>query len=194
MAPGESCDRGFTLIEMIVVLALIGIMLFIGLPAFRDNLFDSSLKSTSRKVIGFVRGIREMAARERQSYYLHIDMIEESLWFAEDPDKPVWFDPMVQPQQTEKIPTVPESDKEVKGEKTSHQKKLVFPDEVRIFEVETADSGKFSGGEKKIWISPKGYMEQMVLHLENRNEKIFSLHFQPFLKNVIIYEKYTPLP
>ena len=194
MVRGDSCVRGFTLIEMIVVLALISIMLFIGLPAFRDNLFDSSLKSTSRKVIGFVKGVRELAVRERQSYYLYIDMIDQSLRFSQDPDKPVWMEPMAYSKQTQQIPTVPESEKEAKREKTGHQDQLVFPDGVRIFEVQTADSGKIAEGEKKIWISQKGYMEQMVLHLEDRNKKIFSLHFQPFLENVTLYETYTPIP
>ncbi|WP_457576461.1 pilus assembly FimT family protein [Desulfomarina sp.] len=170
MIRGDSGNRGFTLIEMIVVLALISTMLFIGLPPFRDIFFDAGLKSTSRKVIGFVNGVRELAARERLSYFLYIDMTAQSLWFTEDQED------------------------SGKGIKNEPQEKLVLPDGVRIFEVQTEGSGQFSEGEKKIWINQKGYMEQMVLHLKDRNEKIFSLYFQPFLENVTVHEKYTPLP
>ena len=170
--PGES---GFSLVELIVVLALIAIMLVLGVPAFRENILDSSLNAAARKTIGFVRGVRELAAREKKPYYLYVDMIEHRLWFMEDEGK-----------KTKKAPVMP------KIEKATSQNKLVFPDGVRIFEIQTGTFEKFSGGERKIWISPRGYMERTAFHLEGKDQKVISLYFQPFLEHVKIYEKYTP--
>jgi prepilin-type N-terminal cleavage/methylation domain-containing protein len=169
MARGNSVEKGFTLVELIVVLSFIGIMLVISVPAFRENILDSSLNSAARKTIGYINGLRELAARQRQAYYLYVDMLEHSLWFEKDTEKK-------------------ENRREERGEK------LVFPDGVRVLEIQTETSGKLSAGKKKMWISRRGYMEQVVLHLTDGNEKVVSLHFQPFLENVRIYEKYTPLP
>jgi prepilin-type N-terminal cleavage/methylation domain-containing protein len=43
---------GFTLLELLVVCALMGLLLMSGVPAFRQAVIDDSLRSDSRKLIG----------------------------------------------------------------------------------------------------------------------------------------------
>lgn len=159
-------NRGFTLLELIIVCVLIGIMLVVSVPTLRNSFIDDRLKATSRKIIGFINGVRELAVREQQSYFLNFDMTEARIWYEKDMKA------------------------EVKEEKEEKQE-LDFPAEVRISEIWTKSEGVYSDNQNRIWISPRGYMDQTILHLADETS-VISLHFSPFLESVTIYDKYTP--
>jgi prepilin-type N-terminal cleavage/methylation domain-containing protein len=61
----EHCS-GFTLIELIVVISLIGLMLFVSLPRLQDNPFLDGGKQSSRWLIGKVRSLKESAIRDQK--------------------------------------------------------------------------------------------------------------------------------
>ena len=63
--------RGFTLIELIVVISLIGLMLFFSLPRLQNNPFIEDSKETSRWLIGKVQALKERAIRDQKQYSLH---------------------------------------------------------------------------------------------------------------------------
>ena len=162
-------NRGFTLLELIIVSILIGIMLVVSIPTLRNTFIDDQLNSTSRKIIGFVNGVRELAAREQQPYFLYIDMTEDRIWYEKDMKAEI---------------------KEEVEEKMEDRQRLNFPAEVRISEIWTRSEGVYSDDQNRIWVSPKGYMDQTVLHLTDETS-VISLHFFPFLKSVGIYDEYT---
>lgn len=160
-------QSGFTLLELIVVCVLIGTMLVVSVPTLRNSFIGDQLKTTSRKIIGFVNGIRQLAEREHQSYFLNIDKTENRIWYEKD--------------------ITIETEEEIED-----TEKLIFPSEVRIAEIWTRSEGEYSDDQHRIWISPKGYMDQTVLHLEDEGNNVISLHFSPFLDNVRVYDQYTP--
>ncbi|MBW1635671.1 MAG: prepilin-type N-terminal cleavage/methylation domain-containing protein [Deltaproteobacteria bacterium] len=162
-------NRGFTLLELIVVCVLIGIMLVVSVPTLRNAFVDDSLKATSRKIIGFVGGVRELAAREQQPYYLYFDRAEALLWYEKD---------------------MPGDVRERKDAKEERQE-LNISAGVKISEIWTESEGIYADDQNRIWISPKGYMDQTVLHLAE-GDRVISLHFFPFLHDVRIYDEYTP--
>lgn len=157
----QSEQGGFTLIELIVVCTLIGIMLTLGVPSLRNSLFTDPLKSSARKVIGFVGGVRELAVRHQQAYVLHISQAENRIWYEEDRD---------QATEIEDVPV----------------KELQLPDGVRITETELSESGTSILEASTIWISKEGYLAPTVLRLENEEGNRLSVQFYPFLDSATV--------
>ena len=166
-------SRGFTLLELIVVCALIGIMLVVSVPTLHNTFIDDQLNATCRKIIGFVSGVRELAVREQQAYFLFIEVDENRIRYEKDSDI--------------------EGDLESETNTLTEDKRVLkIPDGVRISEIWTRSEGEYSDDQDRIWVSSKGYMDQTVLHLSDDDDNVISLHFSPFLDNVKLYDEYTP--
>lgn len=162
----KKSSRGFTLLELIIVCALIGIMLVVSVPALHSAFVDDQLKAACRKIIGLVGGVRELAVRENQPYFLFIDRNENSIWYEKD--------------------TESEDEEKVEGRKI-----INLPDGIRVSEIWTRSEGEYSDDQNRIWINRKGYMDQTVMHLTDDNSNIISLHFSPFMDSVRLYDRYT---
>lgn len=67
-------NRGFTLIEQIIVVFLISIMLFLYIPKFQEAVMFDSTKRVSRWIIGKVKALKEGSITNHKSYFLHIDL------------------------------------------------------------------------------------------------------------------------
>ncbi len=169
---------GFTLLELIIVSALIGIMLVISVPTLHNTFIDDRLKATSRKIIGLINGVRELAVREQQPYFLSIDKNENRIWYEKD-------------MELEATESTEDTEETEETEETEDKSEVNIPDEVRISEIWTRSEGEYSDDQNRIWISRKGYMDQTVLHLRDDHDNVISLHFSPFLGSVAIYDEYT---
>lgn len=71
---------GFTLIELIVVIALMGVVLFVAIPRIEGNPFLDDTKESSRWLIAKVRTLRENAIRDQKDYLLNIDLDTNRIW------------------------------------------------------------------------------------------------------------------
>lgn len=165
---GSVCrDReGFTLLELIIVLVLIGLLLVVSIPALRNNLIDDPLKSTARKLIGAIDTIRDNAVREQQGYLLYIDLDENRLW---------------QLREAEVKP----------GEVTPPETGVFTPGaDVRLRDVWTRTTGTVSRGIAELWVSRQGYVDQTVIHLENGDGETLSLVVSSFLPGVEVRDGY----
>ena len=83
--PGGDIDRmkkGFSLIELLVVITILLIMLGIGLPQFRD--FGSSVKlnSQARKIAGVVKYAYNQAATTGRIHRLNYDLEKQYYWLT----------------------------------------------------------------------------------------------------------------
>lgn len=168
----KTSSSGFTLLELIVVLALIGIMLVVSVPTLQNTLLDDRLKGTCRKIIGLVNSVRELAAREQQPYFLNIDRNENRIWYEKDMEAGT-------------------EEGQEKTEEDEDRQELNIPEEIRISEIWTRSEGEYSDDQGRIWVSSKGYMDQTVLHVTDDDGNVISLHFSPFLDNVRLYDEYT---
>jgi prepilin-type N-terminal cleavage/methylation domain-containing protein len=71
---------GFTLLELIVVMALMGIVFFFAVPRFEGTfLFDDS-KQSARWLIGRLQGLKEEALRTRRRHVLVLDLDTQRTW------------------------------------------------------------------------------------------------------------------
>lgn len=163
-------ERGFTLLEMIMVCVLIGLMLSLSVPSMRSSLFTDPLKSTSRKVIGTVSSVRELAVREQQPYLLHISEGENRIWYEREFNV----------------------ENPIDGSR-SGKHELVFPDSVSIAELKVGDESSQVQDHVEIWISKKGYMLHTVIRLEDKDGEEITLQFFPFLDTVEVSDQVAGL-
>lgn len=181
-------QRGFTLLELIVVCALIGTMLSLSIPSLRMAFFADPLKSSARKVIGLANGMRELAVRHQRPYLLHIDEIEKRIWFEMDGD----IDG--QGNKTQSNSNQPLKKKATQNllsdsqdKKVLREREIQLPETVKIAGVMVA--GEDSSQEKTvIWVTKQGYMKQTLVRLEDDGGKGINIRFFPFLDGVAITE------
>jgi prepilin-type N-terminal cleavage/methylation domain-containing protein len=158
-------DRGYTLIELSVVVLLIGMMLLIAVPRVRDTLLNDDLKATTRKLVGASRELRNEAVREQVDYILQLDLNQPGFWiFSAD--------------------TTAEKRAEIR------KGAIRFPEGIRIAGVRHAEEVRKTEGEASVRFFRKGYVEPTVIHLM-KEDRTFTLVFNPFLQAVSVYEKYV---
>ena len=160
-----SSYKGFTLIELSVVVFLIGLMLLIAVPKVRDTILSDGLKTAVNHLTGTARELRSDAVRNQVDYILHLDLDNNLIW-AHSAD------------------ITPEARDEIK------KRAFKLREELDILDVYLFGKEKITHGEALIRFSRKDYMHPAVVHLA-QNERRFTLVFEPFLSTVRTYNKYV---
>ncbi|MBN1932902.1 MAG: type II secretion system protein [Desulfobacterales bacterium] len=160
-------NKGFTLIELIVVIFLISIMLFFSIPRFEITIFSDDYKKASRWIIGKVHDLKDRAVGEQKTYILHINIDKSMFWVS--------YESMSEEEQQK-----------------AEQKAYRLPEEIKVLDVEYPDHIKISMGTADIYFYKKGYCDKAIIHLEN-DQKQISFLIEPFLYEVNIEEKYVEL-
>jgi general secretion pathway protein H len=165
LTTGKQNKKGYTLIELAVVVLLISLMLLLAVPRVRDTLLNDSLKSAARHIIGTARELRYDAVREQVDYVLHIDLGSRTIWTYSADMTP---------------------------EKKDQRKKDAYrlPDDLKILDIYHPEGEKKNEGEDTITFFSKGYIQPSILHLA-RGDRAVTLVFQPFLTGIKIYEEYV---
>ena len=156
-------NRGYTLIELSVVVLLLGLVLTLTFPRIRDTLLNDDLKVTTRQLIGTAQELRSTAIREQTDMFLQIDLTQGSYWsYPGD--------------------ATPEKRDELR------RAARLLPSDVRWASVRRAgEVGKLEG-ETSLRFSRQGYTTPAVLQLA-RDERAMTLVFQPFLREVTLYDQ-----
>ena len=161
-------DKGYTLIELAVVVILIGLFLGLSIPRFQYTIVSDGLKATTRRIVGVVKGLRNEAIRAQQVHIFYLDLESHR----------VWIEPA----------GIGEEERELARERA-----FKFPQGVRILDVWCRGKGKKVDGEVAIRFSKKGYVEQTVIHLGAEDGREFTLILSPFLGMIKVYDKYVDL-
>jgi prepilin-type N-terminal cleavage/methylation domain-containing protein len=158
---------GYTLIELIVVLVLLGLMFGLVVPKFRQAVLSDSLDTTSLRIIGLVEDLRERAISHQVSYVLHLDIRKKELWsFA--------------------------SNASAEEQETARERAYQLPVDVIIEDIWSWSGGKLYD-EATIQFSSKGYIEQSMIHLQSDDGRQLSLELTPFLGSIKIHDGYVDL-
>jgi len=161
-APGQ---KGYTLIEIAVVVVLVGVILLLAVPRVQDTVTGDRMRSAVRNLAGAARELRAEAVREQVDHFLHIDLDRRVAWNTRD-------------DMTAEVRTV----------RRSQARPL--PSGVRIADVALADEGKKNQGEVVIRFFRQGYVQPAAIHLTD-DDRTMTLIFQPFLSTFEVKDSYV---
>lgn len=158
-------ERGYTLIELSVVVLLVGMMLLIAVPRVRETLLDDDLKAAARQLIGAAQELRNESVREQTDFALRISLKEASFWhYRAD-------------TQAEKLLEI-------------RQRASRLPAGIGITAVRPAGGLPRADGEAVIRFFRQGYVSPTVLWLA-KEQRTLTLVFHPFLQTVTVYEEHV---
>ncbi len=157
-------QSGFTLIELIVVIVLLGLMFSFALPKMDGFLFSSGTDKVSRWVILNVLNLKRKAVKEQIRYSLNVDIPENSFFISID-----GMDEIALAEAREN------------GYKLGDNVKIIDV----VFPFESPDEEKITN----IFFYTKGYSDNAIIHIENRDGEKFSFVIEPFLPGVEIKEE-----
>ena len=157
--------EGFTLIELIVVIALLGLMLFFSLPRLQGNPFLDDTQKSSRWLIGKIQLLKESAIRDQKLYTLHFDLDSGRVWETNE---------SMSPEEIE----------------SAVLNSYALPDDLRITDIEYPTKGKIYSGQAAINFYKAGYTDKALVHMQDGDASL-SFLIEPFLPNVQLFEKYA---
>jgi prepilin-type N-terminal cleavage/methylation domain-containing protein len=153
---------GYTLLELIVVMALIGIVFFFAIPRFEGSFFFDDAKRSSRWLIGKLQALREEALRTRTQQVLHFDLDTGRLWVTSE---------AMTPEETDR----------------AIQRAQVLPGGGRVVSLDFAQQGRITAGRADIRFFGDGHTDRVLIHL--RTGDVFtSFLLEPFLSPVKMFD------
>jgi prepilin-type N-terminal cleavage/methylation domain-containing protein len=149
---------GYTLLELIVVMALIGIVFFFALPRFEGSFLLDDANTSSRWLIGKLQALREDALRSRRLQVLHVDLDTGRLWATAEG---------MTPEQQE----------------LARRRAQLPAGGGRVFAIEFAGQPRLGAGRAEIRFFGDGHTDRVLLHLRS-GDAVASFLLEPFLAQV----------
>ncbi|BBO72827.1 hypothetical protein DSCW_02440 [Desulfosarcina widdelii] len=149
-------ERAFTLIEMVVVTALIAIMLMVAIPRLSGGLLSDGSGETSRWIIATVSQLKEKAVTEQKTYLLNVSPDIQRFWITVD--------------------GMAETDAS-----SARDEGYRLPKGIRIDHVAFSSDERISSGSIPIGFYPQGYSDKAVIRLRTNDGDRLSFFIEPFL-------------
>lgn len=167
--------KGFTLIELTVVIALVSILFFFSIPRLQNEILTDPTQKTARWLLSNVRSLKERSYREKKDYVLYIDTDNHAFWMSER---------MVDEEDAA------EKERDVSAENKA-ARSFNLPEGIRILDVEFPGSEEVPTGVAEIMFYAKGYSDTAFIHMEDEDNQRLSFLIEPFLMDVRYYEEYV---
>lgn len=164
---GTMNKRGFTLVELLIVIALIGMVLALAVPTTREALMVNGLKKSSRLLIGLERQLRAEAVRDQADYILVLNIPEVS------------YHVITADMTPEKLLEV-----EKKAKK--------LPGGIAILDVIRGNNEKIADGKVEIKFGKNNISPPLVIHLAEEEDRM-TLVVNPFLGVTAVYDHYADI-
>lgn len=156
------CRDGFTLLELIVVMALMGIVFFFAIPRFEKSFFLDDAQQGARWLIGKLQSLREEAQRTRRLYVLNIDLEARRVW------------------HTTEAMTLEEIE-------LALRRAQPVPGGARVAAVEFPPDIRIANGRAEIRFYGDGHSDMALIHLQ-LGEATSSFLLEPFLTQVKMFD------
>jgi general secretion pathway protein H len=161
-------SSGFTLVELLLVIVIMGVILALAVPSTRDVLTGDNLKKASRQLIGMEKKLRVEAVRDQMDYILCLDL-PNSAYFVLASDM------------------TPEKQDEIK-KRPQH-----LPSGVVILDVVGENNKKQPTDEVRIKFGKKNICSPAIIHLAYEENRM-TMVINPFLGVTNVYDKYVDIP
>lgn len=165
--------QGFTLLELIVVMALIALTAAFAMPQFGGFLVGDRMKTSVRKLVGLVHQTADLARRFQEPYLLQYRESERR--FVAVPERE---------QEEEKQTKAP-------GEGEQKTLSLAVADAVVVGEFWSWYSGSLEGKERVIRFSKEGYIEPTILYFGDEDGPELSVILPPFLGKIRVEDRHV---
>jgi prepilin-type N-terminal cleavage/methylation domain-containing protein len=164
----RSPARGFTLIELCVVLVIISLVLAIAIPHYGGFLTRGTMRSEARRIAALARYLISEASRSGNVYYLNFDVAKGRYWV-----------------------TVGGGRGRPMEERTQLTKVRVLPGGIAFKDVAIAGRAGKSQGRNTIAFYPRGESDEAIVHFSDYGGKQFcSLHIKPYNGRSVTYDYY----
>jgi len=160
-------SSGFTLVELLVVIVLMGVILALAVPTTRDILTGDNLKKASRQLIEMERKLRVEAVRDQTDYILCLDLPHSVYW-------------VITSDMT------PEKQDEIK-KRPQH-----LPAGVVIMDIVGENNKKQYADEVRIKFGKKNVCSPAIIHLAYEEDRM-TMVINPFLGVTDVYDKYVDI-
>ncbi len=161
-------QKGFTLIELMVVMLLISIILAVAIPRFESAPLQDPGKKLSRWMINAVRHLRAAAIQKQMVQALVVDLSEQRMWMIHE--------------------TMNEEEQAAAAEKA-----FKLDRSMRIVNAQYPERERISTGTIEIRFYPAGYSDRVLIHIEDESAQRFSYLLEPLLPKVKIFEEWIEL-
>lgn len=159
-------NAGFTLIELIVVIALISLFLSFTIPRFRETLLTNESQKNYRWILGTIRELKRRAVEENRGFALHVDVNTRTFWITDE--------------------SMSDESRLLAG-----QDGYVLTESLSVLDVEFPHKEKVTSGRADIFFYKAGYSDKALIHLESKDTGRLSFLVEPFLTTVKLYPHYA---
>ena len=168
MTPGS---RGFTLIELTVVIFLIGLMFLTSMPKLGNFLYQGDLRRVARSLKAAVYLLRSKSILTNRNTVLHIDLDKGAYWGAYESveDKPEVF-------ADDEAPLISLRE---------------LPKDIRFVDALNINSSRVTSGQLSSTFNSKGVFEETVLHLADGNDRVLTIVINAYTGRFLLYDEYV---
>ena len=163
-------DRGFTLLELAVVLLIIGLLVTVAVPRFTD-LTGTRLESSARRLAALVRYLSGEAAFRSHLYRLHYDLDQQSYWVT--------------------VLTTAQNAAEFITDDAPLSRPVQLPPSIVFADVQVPDVGRVNRGQVYTHFYPHGYIDPTVIHLRDQSSRVLTVVIPSLTGEAQIYEGYV---
>ena len=160
-------EQGFTLIELSMVLLIAGILSFVAVPRLKNILWHGDIKGAVRRVTGIIKYTHSQSAVTKIRHRLNYDLDNNRYWI-----------------------TIKNAEGEFIESNSILLKARKLPNKVVFRDIYTPREGEVRHGIAYTEFVPNGLVENTVIHLENDEERVFTLIIKPLTGNVKVYDSY----
>src|SRR5713101_9538889 len=160
-------ERGFTMVELGMVILVLGIIMAMVLPRFTGTLERQQLRSTINVVHGTVRYLQAYAALTKRIYRLTFDLDRQVMSVC-------YFDGEV---------CRPETSRELR--------EYALPADVHILDVVSPQGTKTRQGDAVTHFHPTGLAEPSIIHLGTDSNQRATLMIEPLAGRVKVFDDYV---
>lgn len=169
--------RAFTIIEVLVVLALLGMIAAIGVPQIQ-RIFRSNLKNSSRKIASAIRYAYDSSVISGNVFRFVVDF-EKSSYHLEESDKKNFLIEEYTEEEEEKIEDSLTEEEKKERMKTSFLpirgqlgKPNKLPSAIKFDSIEKVRIKRtFKEGKAFLYFFPQGATEKVIIRLVGRRKK-----------------------